>query len=157
MEFTHALCYNPCRFTPELECIPVGCIPPAHWPHLVVSEGCAQGACMPGRHLCPRGHACVGSMHAQGACVDRIPDTRLWKHYLPATTVVGGNYDSKTNMVSFFCIATFMWNNNKHIKIWFMLVQDIQSINICTEELIIFSFLFLLYKMKYFIPLKKMR
>ena len=31
-----------------------------------------------------------------------------------------------------------------------MLVQDIQSINICTEELTIFSFLFLLSAMKYF-------
>ena len=24
--------------------------------------------------------------------VDRMPDTCLWKHYLPATTVAGGNY-----------------------------------------------------------------
>ena len=48
------------------ECIPVGCIPPAHWLHLVVSSG----ACMPGGHACWgdvwSGGACPGDVHAWG-------------------------------------------------------------------------------------------
>ena len=57
------------------ECIPVGCVPPAHWPHLVV-PGARQGM--------------LG--YTPSPSVDRILDTRLWKHYLPATTVAGGKY-----------------------------------------------------------------
>ena len=33
--------------TKKQECIPVGCIPPAHWPYLVVSYACPLQPCMP--------------------------------------------------------------------------------------------------------------
>ena len=72
------------------ECIPVGCVPPAHWPHLVVSAGglrTCRGACVPrGVHAwgawVPGECACPGGVHTPPA--DRILDTHLWKHYLPA-------------------------------------------------------------------------
>ena len=88
------------------ECIPVGCVPPAHWLHLVVSAGgcacrgvhawgvaCVLGwhACPGGMCACPGGHECPGGMPCMPP-VDRFLDTRLWKHYLPATTVAGGKY-----------------------------------------------------------------
>ena len=41
------------------ECIPVGCVPPAHWPYLIVSVG--RG----GEHACPATHdPCHTSTHA---------------------------------------------------------------------------------------------
>ena len=64
----------------QQECIPVRCVPPAHWPHLVISAGRGW--------LRPRGRATP-------APLDRILDTRLWKHYLPATSVAGGKMLSK--------------------------------------------------------------
>ena len=48
----------------QQECIRVGCVPPAHWPYLVVSYACPprkNHACPPGKnHACPPGknHAC---------------------------------------------------------------------------------------------------
>ena len=89
------------------ECIPVGCVPPACWPYpVVLGKGgvypggvCLEG-CLPGRCL-PRWGVCLGGVcRGGGVCpkeyrntppVDKILDTRLWKHYLPATTVAGGN------------------------------------------------------------------
>ena len=92
------------------ECIPVGCVPPAHWPYLVVSAGGACFAthtpcharalpCPPATHTSPC-HTCPCAVHASPcyACppaknphspLDRILDTRLWKHY-PAA-IAGSN------------------------------------------------------------------
>ena len=39
------------------EYIPVGCVPPAHWPHLVVWGGVS---CVPWGGMCARGHVCLG-------------------------------------------------------------------------------------------------
>ena len=86
------------------------CVPPTHWPHLVVSAGgdvCPGGAlrawegpCMPRGCVCLGGMCTWGHVRIQGACIpgvacmprgaclpctrppDRILDTRLWKHYL---------------------------------------------------------------------------
>ena len=66
---------------------------------LTVSRSAQWGICL--------GVVCLGGASAQGdvcpmACwdtpppVDRILDTRLWKHYHPATTVPGGNYMAST-------------------------------------------------------------
>ena len=41
--------------------------------------------------MCARGGACI----AQCPSVNRILDTRLSKHYLPATTVADGNKTKK--------------------------------------------------------------
>ena len=73
------------------DCIPVGCVPPAHWPSgrgacvlggvhaqgaFVTMEGCAcLGVCMLRWHACPRGcaclgvHACPGGLVCPGACM----------------------------------------------------------------------------------------
>ena len=55
----------------QQECIPVGCVPPAHWPYLIISYACPprknhtplqEKPCMPPgkNHVCPPGknHAC---------------------------------------------------------------------------------------------------
>ena len=66
------------------ECIPVGCIPSAHWLHLVVFGG--GGGCMPGDRVClgvcmPGGLTCRGRGHAcQGVCVPCTPI--LWTEFL---------------------------------------------------------------------------
>ena len=72
-----------------------------------VPRGCVyQGVCVPGGihaqgrgvHAQEQGNACPGAegVRANHAPfpVDRILDTRLWKHYLPATTVAGDKYVS---------------------------------------------------------------
>ena len=69
------------------ECIPVGCVPPSHWPYsgggsawgVSAQEGCLpggvspQGVClprgMPARGVCPGLSAKGGGVSAQGACV----------------------------------------------------------------------------------------
>ena len=61
---------------PQQECIPVGCVPSA-----------AVAAAVPGWCVCVP--ACKGVDTPPS--VDKILDTRLWKHYLSATTVVDGN------------------------------------------------------------------
>ena len=45
------------------ECIPVGCVPPAHWPYLVVSAMHAPLQCMPPALHAPH-HACPPAMYA---------------------------------------------------------------------------------------------
>ena len=79
------------------ECIPVGCVPPAHWAYLVVSAMHAPPAmhayppCTPPCHACPPAthaspcHAYPPAMHAP--TVDRILDTRFWKYYLAPTSL----------------------------------------------------------------------
>ena len=120
------------------ECIPVGCVPPAHWPHLVVRgvvcmlEGgmhARGGVCMPGEaHSCPeavcmprgwgvhtRWRACwgVGAVWDTHPPMDRILDTRLWKHYLPTTAVAGGNkLPSK-----FSCLRLHLWEFKTHLLV----------------------------------------
>ena len=45
-----------------------------------------------GGGVCPEGGGvCLGGVHHQQPPVDRILDTRLWKHYRSATTVADGN------------------------------------------------------------------
>ena len=70
------------------ECIPVGCVPPAHWPHPVVSAGGARGYASLGGGVIARGDlggpggmhdwgmhaqggACLGGMHAPVLCMSR--------------------------------------------------------------------------------------
>ena len=104
MQISSCNLFNWDRDTNKQECIPVGCLPPTHWPHLVVSGGvCVGGTCM--AEGCMAGGSCMawwwmtGGVHGSGACMvgrgcvaytppmDRILDTRLWKHYLPATSL----------------------------------------------------------------------
>ena len=74
-------------YSSEQECIPVGCVLPAHWPHLVVSAwggGVCVGGCMP------------GGVRAWGTCVphttspvNRMTDT--WENItLSLTSFAGG-------------------------------------------------------------------
>ena len=80
---------NPTTFLPnhlghiaKLECIPVGCVPPAHWPYLVVS---ARGVCHThtlAMHAPTPDHA-PPAMHAPLPCmpprhVHPLPCTPLW-------------------------------------------------------------------------------
>ena len=85
------------------ECIPVGCVPPAHWPYLVVSgrwglpaRGCIwQGGTCPGgvpaRGVPARGCTCQGvylsSTPNPLPPLDRILDTGYWKYYLAPTSL----------------------------------------------------------------------
>ena len=100
----------PGRVWPEGGCLPGGCL----------SRGVSVGGCLPGGVPCDLSHhafdvTCILSllqlrlksnaaayivvvMWPGKACwdthplpLDRILDTRLWKHYLPATTVACGN------------------------------------------------------------------
>ena len=87
------------------ECIPVGCVPSnavAVWWGDVCLGGCLSGGCL---HW--EGCVCLGrGVSAQGVytspSVDRNLDTRLWKHYLSATTVADGN-----NLIWCQCFAVF--------------------------------------------------
>ena len=86
------------EFISNQECIPVGCVPPTHWAHLLVSAGRAGGSC-PGRvgwrvclgvcmHACLGGACILGGVHAWGAhtpspwtewqtCVKTLPFSKL--------------------------------------------------------------------------------
>ena len=84
-------------------CMLLPCMPPTHAP------------C----HTCPPSHMPPSPMplatHAH-PLVDRILDTRLWKHYLSATTVADGNNQHiylKNNNGQFYCLlgrAELRWN-----------------------------------------------
>ena len=119
------------------ECIPVGSLPPAHWPHLVVSGGegtCDWGVCVP------------GGMHTQEACmtwqgmlgytcpVDRIPDTHLWKHYLPATTAAGGKNWTQRTSLPLFLNLTDVISVLPFIKPLLFWVQYVPKIDIVTVK-----------------------
>ena len=46
-------------YYPKQECIPVGCVPPAHWPYLIISYACSLQPRMPPTIThAPRNHAC---------------------------------------------------------------------------------------------------
>ena len=66
------LCANDCQMVLRSiqECIPVGCVPPAHWVHLIVS---ARGGMHAWGGMCVRGGACLEGMHTQGegACMPK--------------------------------------------------------------------------------------
>ena len=67
-------------------CIPVGCVPPTCWPYPVVSRGvCLGGVCLGG--CLP--HYMLGYTYLP--LWTEFLTAHLWKHYLPATTVAGGN------------------------------------------------------------------
>ena len=89
------------------ECIPVGCVPPAHWPYAVavVSARGVRGMHAPMPHMPPTTHAplpCTPPVthaprhtphHARPPChacppVDRILDTLFWKYYLAPTSLL---------------------------------------------------------------------
>ena len=78
------------------ECILVGCVPSAAAVAVSVGGVSARGwlpggGCLGG--CLPKGSVCLGGV-CLGVCippVDRILDTPLWKHYLSATIVAGGN------------------------------------------------------------------
>ena len=70
----------------------VGCVPPTHWPRSWQGVGDVRG-------MCSKGHAWQGvhaPCHARPP-VDRILDTRLWKHYLPATIAAGVKIQKSRN------------------------------------------------------------
>ena len=87
---------NSSKFVLMQECIPVGCFPPAHWPHLVVSAGrrayhtpsLRHAHTFPAIHApC---HACPPATHTPPPpcttpCEQK--DRRLWKYYLAATSL----------------------------------------------------------------------
>ena len=64
------------------------------------------GWCLPGG-CTPPVHCMVGYTHITPP-LDRILDTRLWKYYLPATTVAGGNKEQKEEMKF---ISYLHWNS----------------------------------------------
>ena len=82
------------------ECIPVGCVPST-----AVAISPATHAPPPPRHVPPP--------------VDRILDTRLWKHYLSTTTVV----DGKQVWVDNFIVLS---EQSKHSKGY----QHLQLVNL---------------------------
>ena len=77
---------------PKQQCIPVGYGPSVA---VAISRG---GVCRGGVH--PERNACPGGV-CTSLLVDRILGTRLWKHYLSATTAADGNKEMYNN-----CFAT---------------------------------------------------
>ena len=79
----HCHAYPPATHAPTMHpppCMPPPCSPPATHappPPCMATLPCMLPLAMHPPHACPP--------------VDRILDTRLWKHYLPATTVADGN------------------------------------------------------------------
>ena len=81
-------------FTPKQECIPVGCVPPAHWP--TVSRGIRPGGGGRACRTCPSSHAHPPAMHTPQPCTHPShacpPTTHAplamhtpWHAHLPAT------------------------------------------------------------------------
>ena len=99
-----------------------------------------RGACVSRGQACvPRGHVCP-----EGACMPRLPplverilDTRLWKHYLPATTLAFGNEwlptgprrisDGDGYTVSF---STEFW---QHFNIIYLLPIRLWNVLLCSS------------------------
>ena len=99
---------EPVKLFYKQECIPVGCVPPTHWPYVVVhvrgvhgSGACVagghewQGACVVGKGMRGRGCAwqggCMVCVCVAGGCMEgghtwhKHPlwtDRHLWKHNL---------------------------------------------------------------------------
>ena len=67
------------------QCIPVGCVPPAHWPYLIVSEGGGMGA---RGEVVPGEGACMPERHA-GPLPCEQNGRLLWKYYLAPNFVCG--------------------------------------------------------------------
>ena len=74
------------------ECIPVGCVPPASWSSLWgVPGGVIPLDPEADTPLDPEANTPSHCTLGYTPLVDRILDTRLWKYYLPSTTVADGN------------------------------------------------------------------
>ena len=82
----------------QQECIPVGCVLPAHWPYLVVSATHAPPPtlrCTPPAMLAPLATHAPHAMHApchthpHYTCppCTHAPCTCFWKHYLAPTSL----------------------------------------------------------------------
>ena len=85
------------------------------WHTLVKTLPCCN-YCMPRGAWMPRG--CMtwqGMLGYTPPSVDRILDTRSWKHYLPAATIAGGNNVS-------LCVESIWW---QAICVW-MVMQNCQ-------------------------------
>ena len=119
------------------ECIPVGCVPPAHWPHLVVSAGGARGYASlggcdcpggpggPRRNACwgnacpggclPGGHACPGAVHVQGVCVACMPPvnrmTDACENITLHQTSLAGGKNAETLLYTGRCLCCLQTDN----------------------------------------------
>ena len=81
------------------ECIPVGCIPPAHWPYLVVSTMHTPLRCMPPLPcMPPHHHACPSAMHAP-------PHHACPPPHIPPTTQAPQNTHPSKRQVLFTSIC----------------------------------------------------
>ena len=82
-----------------LGCLPGGCLPRGCLPRGSVSARgvSSQGGCLPkGRCLSRGGVSAQGDVHLP--LVDRSLDTRLWKHYLSATSFADGKYSKRLSV-----------------------------------------------------------
>ena len=110
------------------ECIPVGCVSHAHWPYCLVlcfpgERGVVdqiwpgggwwvtrsdQGVMTPPsphqtRHLPPSDHVTYPMMHLMSPPpppLDRVSDTRMWKHNIRSLRYEGGKNEFIRNLVS---------------------------------------------------------
>ena len=103
----HIFAWKEAIFIPKQECIPVGCIPSAAVAVCLGGVSTQGGICLGGGLPCGvcKGGVCPGvSAHEgvcpeEGVCPGSLPRgmsaTRLWKHYLSATSFVDGKKSLK--------------------------------------------------------------
>ena len=72
--------------------------------HACLGGGCSR-VCVPRGHACMPSRACVPCMPP----VDRNLDTRLWKHYLPTTTVAAGNKEQNVKDKIHYFLERWNW------------------------------------------------
>ena len=95
----------------QQECILVWCIPPAS---VAMGGWFALGGCLPGGCLPKEGWSTslfplYAGIHPPHPPVDRMNNSRLWKHYLPATSFAGGkNQNAKTSYLLCYG-SSFHW------------------------------------------------
>ena len=87
----HLPCTPPAMHTPCHACLPATHVSQPHMPpcHACLPTTHAPLPCMSPCHKCLT--AIQAPHHAHPPLVDRILDTRLWKHYLSATSFADGN------------------------------------------------------------------
>ena len=117
-----------------------------HSSRMPTARSLTASRCFRGEGMCDWGVCVPGGMHTEEACmtwqgmlwytcpVERIPDTHLWKHYLPATTAAGGKNLTQRTSLPLFLNLTDVISVLPFIKPLLFWVQYVPKIDIFTVK-----------------------
>ena len=101
----------------QQECIPVGCVPPAHWPYLVISHACP-----------PQPHTPPATMHTPP-----WPCMPPYNHACPPTTTHAPPVNRMTNRCKNITLPQTSFAGGKNLKSKWILTDLLRPFEACSK------------------------